>query len=84
MMTAGIPVPGADTMTDGVGVGVGVGVGDGVAETTVGVGVGDAIGVDVGVGVGFTLTNETLGQTSTCGAYPLPFPEGPRRSPAST
>ena len=80
MMTAGIPVPGADTLTDGVGVGVG----DGVAETTVGVGVGDAIGVDVGVGVGFTLTNETLGQTSTCGAYPLPFPEGPRRSPAST
>ena len=80
MMTAGIPVPGADTMTDGVGVGVG----DRVAETTVGVGVGDAIGVDVGVGVGFTLTNETLGQTSTCGAYPLPFPEGPRRSPAST
>ena len=80
MITAGIPVPGADTMTDGVGVGVG----DGVAETTVGVGVGDAIGVDVGVGVGFTLTNETLGQTSTCGAYPLPFPEGPRRSPDST
>ena len=84
MMTAGIPVPGADTMRDGVGVDVGVGVG--VAETTVGVGVGDGIGVDVGVGVGvgFTLTNETLGQTSTCGAYPLPFPEGPRRSPAST
>ena len=80
MMTAGISVPGADTMTDGVGVGVG----DGVAETTVGVCVGTGVGVDVGVGVGFTLTNETLGQTSTCGAYPLPFPEGPRRSPAST
>ena len=33
---------------------------------------------------GVGLKNEIFGHTSICGAYPLPFPEGPRRSPAST
>ena len=36
------------------------------------------------VDVGFILTHEIFGHTSTWGAYPLPFPEGPRRSPAAT
>ena len=56
--------------------GVAVGVGVGVPEAGVGVG--------VAVGVGFKLTNSILGHTSVWGAYPLPFPEEPRRSPAST
>ena len=55
MMTAGIPVPGADTRTDGVGVG------DGVAETTVGVGV--AVWAGTGVGVGPNVFNVVLVDT---------------------
>ena len=85
----GVAVAVGTVVTVGVVIGVGFGLGVVVAVgtgVTVGFTLGNSVGtgVAVGVGVGLILTNEIFGHTSVCGAYPLPFPEGPRRSPAAT
>ena len=90
----GVAVTVGTVVTVGVVIGVGFALGSVAVGTVVTVGVvigvrfalGNSVGtgVAVGVGVGLILTNEIFGHTSVCGAYPLPFPEGPRRSPAAT
>ena len=42
------------------------------------------VGAPGKVSVGVILTKEIFGHTSVWGAYPLPFPVEPRRSPAAT